>query len=160
MQQRREVRDDDRRIGRRGECAAQRLPPTIVDLSSADGATVEVRVGGAVDMTTDATVTDWTATVTDPAVVTFTPCCVDGSATFEIVAPPEPCTPTPTVEDLLVLYLADADEVEELAGRLRSDGRQETPADGPHLNPYWPRAGAQVFCDPDGYRLVLVTAGS
>ena len=33
---------------------------------------------------------------------------------------------------------------------------REVAADDPTLNPYWPRAGARCFVDPDGYRLIVV----
>lgn len=58
------------------------LPPTIVDLSTVGGTTVAVRLGGTIDMNSDATVTDWTAEIADPAIVSFTPGRTDGSATF------------------------------------------------------------------------------
>jgi catechol 2,3-dioxygenase-like lactoylglutathione lyase family enzyme len=84
----------------------------------------------------------------------------DERAQLELVSPRESLAPTPTVEDVLVLYLADGHDVVELADRLSAAGHRELPADDPALNPYWPRAGARVFIDPDGYRLVLATNGS
>ena len=84
----------------------------------------------------------------------------DERAQFELISPREPLVPTPTVEDVLVLYLSDDREVVDLADRLRAAGHDEVPSDDPTLNPYWPRAGARVFVDPDGYRLVLVADGS
>ena len=59
--------------------------------------------------------------------------------------------PTPHVEDLLVLYLGDQDEVDRLVSRAGV-------APVPSANPYWDRVGVTIE-DPDGYRVVLV-AGS
>jgi catechol 2,3-dioxygenase-like lactoylglutathione lyase family enzyme len=61
--------------------------------------------------------------------------------------------PTPTEEDLLVLYLdgsVDAAVIENLAA---AGGRRVKP-----LNPYWDRWGVMLE-DPDGYRLVLSVRG-
>ncbi|GGF33395.1 VOC family protein [Williamsia phyllosphaerae] len=61
-------------------------------------------------------------------------------------------TPTPTAEDLLILYLdAPVDpaviaRIEEAGGRVVSQGK------------YWDEWGVTVE-DPDGYRLVLSTRG-
>jgi catechol 2,3-dioxygenase-like lactoylglutathione lyase family enzyme len=58
--------------------------------------------------------------------------------------------PTPTPEDLLVLYLADQRRT-ALTTRLQQAGHSPlSPA-----NPYWDRIGAFVFADPDGYLLVI-----
>lgn len=66
---------------------------------------------------------------------------------------PEPITPTPTVEDLLVFYLGDADPTaEKLAARLVANGGTRVPSH----NPYWDSNGVTVR-DPDGYRVVLAT---
>jgi hypothetical protein len=60
------------------------LPPVVEDIETLDGKTVEVRVGGTVDLTGDEqTFTDWTADIADPQVVSFTPGRDDGSATFD-----------------------------------------------------------------------------
>src|SRR5262245_58667542 len=60
------------------------LPPVVVDLDTLDGKTVDVRLGGTIDLTGDEqTFTDWTADVADPQVVSFTPGRDDGSATFD-----------------------------------------------------------------------------
>jgi catechol 2,3-dioxygenase-like lactoylglutathione lyase family enzyme len=67
--------------------------------------------------------------------------------TRHVSGEPEPC---PTEEDLLVLYLA-VDEVTRLAARLRRHGHEPVA----HPNPYWARAGAVSFRDPDGYVLIL-----
>ncbi len=58
--------------------------------------------------------------------------------------------PTPTDEDLIVLYLP-SEEVASAAARLALAGH----AAQHHHNPYWARAGAVVVRDPDGYLLVL-----
>ena len=60
-------------------------------------------------------------------------------------------TPSPTAEDQLVLYLGSADEVARAAARIHAAGFE--PAVSP--NPYWARAGAVCFVDPDGYWIVL-----
>lgn len=61
----------------------EQLPPVIVDISSVDGTTVSVPVGGAVDLTgDDKTYTAWTAKIADDKVVAFVPGKDDGSASF------------------------------------------------------------------------------
>lgn len=59
--------------------------------------------------------------------------------------------PAPHIEDLLVLYLGDRDELERVVARTGV-------APVPSANPYWDRVGVTV-ADPDGFRVVLV-AGS
>jgi hypothetical protein len=59
--------------------------------------------------------------------------------------------PSPTAEDQLVFYLGSPERVETEADRLRSAGYE--PVEAP--NPYWERAGAVRFLDPDGYSVVL-----
>lgn len=59
--------------------------------------------------------------------------------------------PTPTAEDLLVLYL-DGPVPPDLIRRLEAHGGGHVAA----LNPYWDRWGVTVR-DPDGFRLVLCT---
>jgi len=63
--------------------------------------------------------------------------------------PAAPIAPTPTVEDLLVIYL-DGPVPEALVAELVAAGGRTVPAH----NPYWDRYGV-TFADPDGYRLVL-----
>ncbi|MEU5530547.1 VOC family protein [Micromonospora chersina] len=58
--------------------------------------------------------------------------------------------PSPTEEDLFVLYL-DGPVDDELAGRLERAGGTRVSA-----GPYWDHWGL-TFADPDGYRLVLCT---
>jgi catechol 2,3-dioxygenase-like lactoylglutathione lyase family enzyme len=63
--------------------------------------------------------------------------------------PEQPLEPTPTVDDLFVLYLgAPVDQA--LLERLKATGGTPVPAH----NPYWDRYAVTV-ADPDGYRLVL-----
>ncbi|WP_407663058.1 VOC family protein [Micromonospora radicis] len=56
--------------------------------------------------------------------------------------------PTPTAEDLLVIYLGEPPDG-ALLSRLTSAGGRRIPQ-----NAYWDRWGVTV-ADPDGYRLVL-----
>ncbi|WP_395293517.1 VOC family protein [Kitasatospora hibisci] len=73
-----------------------------------------------------------------------------GTWHFELTRDPEqPLEPTPTVDDLFVLYLgAPVDEA--FVTRLEAAGGTRVPAH----NPYWDEFGVTV-ADPDGYRLVL-----
>ncbi|WP_030691958.1 VOC family protein [Streptomyces globisporus] len=74
----------------------------------------------------------------------------DGSWHFELTFDPEhPLEPTPTVEDLFVVYLGAPVE-EEQVERLLAVGGTRVAAH----NPYWDEHGVTV-ADPDGYRLVL-----
>lgn len=74
----------------------------------------------------------------------------DASRQLELVAR-EGEEPAPTAEDQLVLYLGSTGEFEAKASRLRAAGFEpRLPA-----NPYWERAGAVAFVDPDGYWLIL-----
>lgn len=62
---------------------ANALPPVIADLTHVDGTTVQVAVGNVIDLTgDDTTFTTWSAHITDPAIVSFTPGKDDGSAQF------------------------------------------------------------------------------
>ncbi|MCM3658349.1 hypothetical protein M3147_13925 [Agromyces mediolanus] len=59
------------------------LPPVIVDLGAVDGTTVEVPVGGTVDLVgDDEHFLAWTAELSDPEVAEFVPGADDGSAQF------------------------------------------------------------------------------
>jgi hypothetical protein len=60
-----------------------------------------------------------------------------------------PIVPTPTVEDLLVIYLARPVPA-ELVDRAVRHGGTVVPAH----NPYWDTWGVTI-ADPDGYRVVL-----
>ncbi|MFE9423972.1 VOC family protein [Kitasatospora sp. NPDC006697] len=69
---------------------------------------------------------------------------------FELTRDPEnPLEPTPTVDDLFVVYLG-APVDEHVVQRLEAAGGRRVPAH----NPYWDAHGVTV-ADPDGYRLVL-----
>ncbi|HEY9368275.1 VOC family protein, partial [Streptomyces sp.] len=69
---------------------------------------------------------------------------------FELALDPErPVEPTPTVEDLFVVYLG-APVTEEQVARLVAAGGERVTAH----NPYWDEYGVTV-ADPDGYQLVL-----
>jgi catechol 2,3-dioxygenase-like lactoylglutathione lyase family enzyme len=71
---------------------------------------------------------------------------------LELTRDPEtPLEPSPTVDDLLVIYL-DGDVPDTLAERLLGAGGRRVMAH----NAYWERWGVTVE-DPDGYRLVLCT---
>ena len=64
-----------------------------------------------------------------------------------------PVAPTPTAEDLVVLYLPDADDWEAACGRMLAAGFRAVAS----FNPYWDRRG-RTFEDDDGYRMVLQKA--
>jgi catechol 2,3-dioxygenase-like lactoylglutathione lyase family enzyme len=61
-----------------------------------------------------------------------------------------PMAPSPTREDLLVIYLPNHDEWAEACDRMVDAGFAEAPS----FNPYWEQRG-RTFVDPDGYRVVL-----
>ncbi|GAA0303486.1 VOC family protein [Streptomyces polychromogenes] len=69
---------------------------------------------------------------------------------FELTRDPEnPVEPTPTIDDLFVVYLGRTPDA-ALVDRLTAHGGQRVPSN----NPYWDEHGVTV-ADPDGYRLVL-----
>ncbi len=71
---------------------------------------------------------------------------------LEFTQPPDHVlVPTPTLEDLLVLYFA-APIPESLIERVLQNGGTRVTA----LNPYWEEWGVTI-ADPDGYRVVLCT---
>ncbi|MFF2077235.1 VOC family protein [Kitasatospora sp. NPDC058162] len=73
-----------------------------------------------------------------------------GAWHFELTHDPEhPLEPTPTVDDLFVVYLGSPVD-QPLIDRLVEAGGTRVPAH----NPYWDEHGATI-ADPDGYRLVL-----
>lgn len=61
-----------------------------------------------------------------------------------------PVQPSPTEDDLLVLYYPEHAEWERACARMKDAGFVSTPS----FNPYWD-ANGQTFVDPDGYRVVL-----
>jgi catechol 2,3-dioxygenase-like lactoylglutathione lyase family enzyme len=67
--------------------------------------------------------------------------------------PADPVEPTPTEDDLLVVYV-DGPVPEDLVARLEAQGGKRVPSP----NPYWNEWGVTVE-DPDGYRLVLCERG-
>ncbi|RKT06220.1 catechol 2,3-dioxygenase-like lactoylglutathione lyase family enzyme [Streptomyces sp. 3211.6] len=69
---------------------------------------------------------------------------------FELTRDPEnPVEPSPTVDDLFVVYLGQ-DPDAALVRRLIECGGEQVPSN----NPYWDEYGVTI-ADPDGYRLVL-----
>lgn len=60
----------------------------------------------------------------------------------------------PTPENLLVLYLGNAETVEAVNRRLAALDHHSVAAE----NPYWPDRGAVTIEDPDGWRVVLMPA--
>lgn len=64
-----------------------------------------------------------------------------------------PVRPSPTPEDLVVLYLPDLNVWEAACARMVSAGFREVES----FNPYWGVRG-RTFEDPDGYRTVLQNA--
>ena len=55
------------------EETSQVVAPTIIDVATADGQTIDISNGGFVDITTgDTDPADWSAVVSDPAVAAFT----------------------------------------------------------------------------------------
>jgi hypothetical protein len=64
-----------------------------------------------------------------------------------------PVLPSPTPEDLLVLYVPDRGEWERRCAAMLAAEFTEVPS----LNPYWDRDG-RTFADADGYRVVLQRA--
>lgn len=65
-----------------------------------------------------------------------------------------PVTPSPTPEDLFVLYIPVETEWEERCAAMSNAGFREVAS----FNPYWDVRG-RTFQDPDGYRVVLERAG-
>jgi catechol 2,3-dioxygenase-like lactoylglutathione lyase family enzyme len=64
-----------------------------------------------------------------------------------------PVRPTPTVEDLAVVYVPDVDEWQAACARMIAAGFRLVAA----FNPYWDTRG-RTFEDGDGYRVVLQNA--
>ncbi len=62
----------------------------------------------------------------------------------------EPVAPSPTAEDLVVIYLPSRDEWLESCARMHEAGFAMARA----FNPYWEQRG-RTFVDEDGYRVVL-----
>ena len=62
-----------------------------------------------------------------------------------------PC-PSPTPDNLLVLYIPDKAHIQQIVQRLKDLGYSEVASE----NPYWKENGAVTVEDPDGWRLVLM----
>ena len=58
----------------------------------------------------------------------------------------------PSRDNLLVLYLGDAERRDAAAAQVRKLGGAPVAPE----NPYWEAVGAVTFADPDGWRVVLV----
>jgi hypothetical protein len=61
--------------------------------------------------------------------------------------------PSPTAEDLLVFYIADAAEWAAACARMDGAGFRKVES----FNPYWNERG-RTYADADGYRVVLQQA--
>ena len=61
-----------------------------------------------------------------------------------------PVRPSPTPEDLIVLYVPDADEWQRTCSALLDAGFRQVRS----FNPYWERQG-RTYEDDDGYRIVI-----
>ena len=61
-----------------------------------------------------------------------------------------PVTPSPSAEDLLVLYVPDQDSREKRCAKMDQAGFVRVKS----FNPYWDRRGV-TFQDVDGYRVVI-----
>ena len=61
-----------------------------------------------------------------------------------------PC-PAPTKDNLLVFYIPDAKQIEDIANRLKAMNYLPTEPE----NPYWKEKGLTIE-DPDGWRIVLM----
>lgn len=77
-----------------------------------------------------------------------------GQAGYEIEftshADGSPC-PSPTADNLLVFYLANADELSAVGARMAAHGHDPVEPE----NPYWARCSLS-FEDPDGWRVTVV----
>ena len=65
--------DEDSSMNDESSETSQVVAPTIIDVATADGQTVDISNGGAIDINTgDTDPADWSAVISDPAVVAFT----------------------------------------------------------------------------------------
>jgi hypothetical protein len=65
--------DEDSSMNDESSETSQVVAPTIIDVATADGQTIDVSNGGFVDITTgDTDPADWSAVISDPAVAAFT----------------------------------------------------------------------------------------
>ena len=65
--------DEDSSMNVESSETSQVVAPTIIDVATADGQTIDISNGGFVDITTgDTDPADWSAVISDPAVAAFT----------------------------------------------------------------------------------------
>ncbi|AWR22328.1 MULTISPECIES: hypothetical protein [Aurantimicrobium] len=65
--------DEDSSANDESSESSQVVAPTIIDVATADGQTIDISNGGFVDITTgDTDPADWSAVISDPAVAAFT----------------------------------------------------------------------------------------
>lgn len=65
--------DEDSSMNDESSETSQVVAPTIIDVATADGQTIDISNGGFVDITTgDTDPADWSAVISDPSVVAFT----------------------------------------------------------------------------------------
>lgn len=65
--------DEDSSMNDESSETSQVVAPTIIDVATADGQTIDISNGGFVDITTgDTDPADWSAVLSDPAVASFT----------------------------------------------------------------------------------------
>ena len=65
--------DEDSSVNDESSETSQVVAPTIIDVATADGQTIDISNGGFVDITTgDTDPADWSAVISDPAVAAFT----------------------------------------------------------------------------------------
>ncbi|MDH6425452.1 hypothetical protein M2114_001569 [Aurantimicrobium minutum] len=65
--------DEDSSANDESSETSQVVAPTIIDVATADGQTIDISNGGFVDITTgDTDPADWSAVISDPAVAAFT----------------------------------------------------------------------------------------
>ena len=77
----------------------------------------------------------------------------DGTYHFEFTYSPKLEVPSPSPEDLVVLYVPDPEEWAALCGSMLAAGFKAVSS----FNPYWDVRG-RTFEDADGYRTVLQRA--
>ena len=75
--------DEDSSMNDESSETSQVVAPTIIDVATADGQTIDISNGGFVDINTgDTDPADWSAVISDPAVVAFTAGGKSGDATM------------------------------------------------------------------------------
>jgi hypothetical protein len=66
----------------------------------------------------------------------------------------DPVKPTPTPEDLFVIYVPDPEDWNQACGQMKAAGFAQVSS----FNPYWEISG-RTFEDADGYRIVVERSG-